>query len=135
MKTNLIIAAICLLLGAALTKYYFPTLRTETKEVEVIRNNIVTEIREVVRQDGTKEIVTVVKDTSTKKSTDTSTVLAAPPKPKWHATVSATRSPSDLFSAATIYGAQLDYNVLGPLSIGIRADTSKQIGLTLGVSF
>lgn len=135
MKLNLIIAALCLLIGAGVAKYYFPTLRTETKEVEVVKNNIVTEVREIIRTDGSKEVITVVKDTSTKKSTDTSTVLAASPKPKWHATVSGSRSATDLLNAPLVYGAQIDYNILGPLTVGIRADSSKQVGLTIGVAF
>lgn len=118
-------------LGAGVTKYYWPN--NVTTEIEVIRNNIVTEVREIVRPDGSKETTTVTTDKTTKKETATQTTVAL--KPKYHASISATRSVDALTSDKTIYGAQLDYNILGPFTVGVRADTSKQVGLVVGVSF
>ena len=117
--------------GGAITKHYWPTIKNV--ETEVVRNNIVTEVREVVKPNGTKETVTVVRDNSTSKSTNTK--IEVPKKPQWHASISATCSTQDLKCQKTIYGAQLDYNFAGPFTIGVRADTEKQVGLTLGFSF
>lgn len=117
--------------GSAVTKYYWPT--TKNVGTEVVRNNIITQVREVVRQDGTKEIVTVVTDTSTKKSKEVKTEVAK--KPQWHATLSASCPIGDLRCTKTVYGAQLDYNFAGPFTIGVRADTENQVGITFGVSF
>ena len=131
MKNYLIVALAAALSGAAITKYYWPTERST--EVEVVRNNVVTETREITKADGTKEVVTVVTDKTTKK--ETATVVAVSTKPKYHVSISATRSLNYLTGGDVIYGAQLDYNVLGPVTLGVRADTSKQFGLVIGVAF
>lgn len=137
MKYYLATAVVAAVIGASITKYYYPTLQTVTETKEVVRNNVVTEIHEVTRTDGTKEVITVVIDKTVKKETASVVATAAPLKPKYHASVSVTRSADELLNngATMVYGAQLDYNVLGPISVGIRADSSKQIGLTLGVAF
>ena len=131
MKYYLLIAVIAAASGAAITRTYFQ--QTKTIEVETVRNNIITETKEVIRTDGTKEVVTVTRDTSTRKSTDTKVVASS--KPKWHATITATCSTHDLKCQSTLYGAQLEYNFVGPFSIGVRADTDKQLGIVLGLSF
>lgn len=135
MKIYISIALIAAISGAALTKHYWPTQVTTTKEIEVVKTNVVTEVREVVRVDGTKETVTIIKDTSTKKSTDTTVAIAAPPKPLWNVSLSATRSSNELLHGKLIYGVQATYNLLGPFSLGARVDTEKQIGLVLGMEF
>ena len=130
-----ILILVSVVIGATITKLYYPTLRTVTETKEVVRNDIVTEVHEVVRKDGTHEIVTVIVDKSVKK--ETASVVATIPsaKPKYHLTFSASKPIKELASDNMVYGAQLDYAILGPISLGVRVDTSKQIGLVIGVAF
>lgn len=135
MKYYLATALVSVAIGATVTKFYYPTLQTVTETKEVVRNNVVTEIREVIRTDGSKEIITVTIDKTVKKETASVVAISAPPKPKYHASISATRSAEALLSDSMVYGAQIDYAILGPISVGIRADSTKQIGLVVGVAF
>lgn len=130
-----IIILVSVAIGATITKLYYPTLQTVTETKEVVRNNVVTEVHEVIRTDGSKEIITVTVDKTVKKDTSSVVAVVAPKLPQYHASISATRSTDALLNGDVVYGAQLDYNVIGPISVGVRADTSKQIGLVVGVAF
>jgi hypothetical protein len=131
MRNYLIVAIVAAISGAAITKYYWPT--NKITEVAVTHTDIVTQVREVVRPDGTKEITTITTDKTVKK--DTNTVVAVSSKPKYQASISATRPVEYLTGGPIIYGVQIDYNILGPITLGVRADTSKQVGLVVGVAF
>lgn len=132
MKNYTITALVSLAIGGAASHYYWPQL-SKTSTSETTQNNITTETQEIIKPDGTKTVSTVTRDTSLRK--ERSTVVVAPPKPKWHVSVSATCDIGDLKCQKTLYGAQVEYNFVGPFSAGVRIDTNKQLGVVVGVSF
>lgn len=131
--TAIIIAAFGL--GTYLGKSYFSQTKLETREVEVerIKNNIVTVTREVVKPDGSKTIDTIVTDKSVEKkdSTTTKTVVTAS-RPDWHISASAS---TDFKGLAPVYGVQVERNVFGPFSLGVRLDTQRTVGIVIGMEF
>ncbi len=131
MKNNIIIGLSCLLIGALSVKFFFPTIQEKIveKEVQVVSKDIKTEIREIVKPDGTKETVTVIVDKS-KEKTESSKVVTVS-KPDWHISASVlTPNTKDYF-----YQAQIERRVLGNIHVGIVANTQGQFGLAVGYEF
>ena len=128
--------------GKATTK---PQIITQTKvetiikEVEVKKDNIVTQQHEVIKPDGTKVIDTSTVDKSIDStSTDTSTVSSSTTKvgttpPKWHVSLAANRA-NPLLSE-TYYNLNVEKRLLGPFFIGVTASTHKEAGLMIGFEF
>jgi hypothetical protein len=121
-----------LLTGLYIGKTYYS--RTEVKEVEkeVVRTDVVTVVKTVERPDGTKETTATTTDKSVAKKDSSITSVTAVAKPDWHISISSSRS---LSNVELIYGLQIERRILGPFSLGIRADTEKQIGLVIGMEF
>jgi len=131
MKNNIIIAVVFLLLGGAASKFLFPTIKEKIveKEVEVIKKDIQTIIKEIIRPDGTKEIVTVVVDKSQEKKESSRTTIIA--KEEWHASLAATSSNlKDIH-----YQIQIERRIIGNIHIGALVSTQGSYGLAIGYSF
>jgi hypothetical protein len=119
--------------GIYIGKSYYS--RTETVEVEkeVIRKDIQTVVREIVRPDGTRSTETVTTDKSKeKRDSQASTTVVAPPLPNWHISASYART---LENPAPVYGLQVEKRLLGPFSVGLRAQSDKYVGLVIGYEF
>lgn len=132
-KRNIAIAAIvCAVLGYSFGRYAQPT-KVETVEVtkEVVKRDVVTVVKEVVRPDGTKETET----TTTDKTTETSNTS--------NSTKTAQRSAYKVNVMAgylsdkgkTEYGIMVQKNFMGPISLGAYATTEKTVGVTVGLEF
>jgi hypothetical protein len=131
LKVMVVITAAALALGLFLGKTYFP--RVEVKEVqhEVLRKDIVTQERTIVRQDGTKETIVTTTDKSVQKSDKS--IVTEKTKPKdWHVSLGLERNS---MTGPNVYGVQVERRVLGPFSIGVRINTEKSAGFVLGAEF
>lgn len=124
-------------IGFAAGSQLFPKVEQKTVEVEkeVIRKDVKTVIKEVVRPDGTKETETTIVDKSkeNRKNTEISTTYA---KNDWHVSVSVSHNPIIVKSESDfIYGLQVERRIIGDFYAGIRADSNKTIGVSAGMSF
>lgn len=131
MKNNIIIAVVFLLIGGTASKWLFPTIKEKIveKEVEVIKRDVVTEIREITKPDGSKETVTVVIDKSQEKKESSKTVTIA--KSEWHASISTlTPNVKDIY-----YQVQVERRVLGNIYVGALANTKGSYGISIGMDF
>lgn len=120
-------------IGAALTKYYYPNIESKTVEIEkeVIKNNIVTIVKTITKPDGTTETISETTDKSTKKETSRKEAIVVARK-DWMIGASASTKFSNL---EPIYGAQVQRRILGPFYLGATASTDKTVGVSLGFEF
>lgn len=127
-KIYTVLIVVALGLGVFIGKSYYSQTKTVEIEKEIVRNDII--IREIIKPDGTKETITTDKSTSKRDSTNTQIVAVA--KPDWHISASVSKNVNGL---EPIYGLQIERRILGPFSVGIRADSQKNIGLIIGYEF
>lgn len=127
---NLAIALfIGIIAGGILTKHFFPNVETKEVEKEVIKKDIVTITKEVIRPDGTKEVVTTTTDKSTEKKDKT---IVQYDKKEYHISASVSRQS---LTSKDVYGIQVEKKVFGDMTVGARIDTEKNIGVVVGISF
>lgn len=136
-KRNIAIAgAVLLCLGYGIGRYVQPpkeVTHTEVEEREVIRKDVTTIVREVTRPDGTKEIVTEIVDkTKEKKESRQETTISKPVEKQWHAAVGLER---ELSSTTNIYSVTVERRVFLDAYVGLRVNTEKQVGITVGYEF
>ena len=133
MKNILLTGAICLILGVGLGSQIFPRIKTETVETEkeVVRKDVVTVVKEVIRPDGTKETTSTTTDKTkeNKSATVTSKTLAS----NYHISISATTN--DIKLQEIVYGVQVQKRIAGPLFLGLTVNTQKQAGISVGMEF
>lgn len=124
MKKQLIIAGVCILLGAVLGYKLAPVPQSETRTI--VQDKIVTVVKEVKKPDGT-----VVRDeTRTEDRKAEQSITAAPPsKPDWLVGV------SYKFSDVPVYGITVQRRVIGNVYVGASASTSGDITANVGVTF
>lgn len=128
-------------LGYATGRYLQPAkveirIEEKIKEVEVVKHDVRTVIREVTRPDGTKETETVIEDKTQesrqKESERKEEKIVTNDKPQWKANVLLTTKQGLLGPA---YGASVERRILGPIFAGAFANTDKVIGVTVGIEF
>lgn len=121
---------VALAIGYSLGRYLQPPeIRIEEREV-TIHHDTVTTIREIVHVDGSKEIVTIIDDKTKEESTtktETSTM-----RPQW--LVTAGFNPKCV-TTGYLYEVSVSRRVLGPIMVGVFANTDKNIGLNVGLEF
>lgn len=127
-KTLIVGSVFSFCLGAALVYYFLPQIKTVEKEV--IRNNVVTVVKEVKRPDGTTETEITTTDKTVKH--ETSVAVTPPIQPNWRIGASAV---AGVPSLKPIYGLQVERRVLGPVWIGVRVETNAQLGAVLSIEF
>lgn len=139
MQINLKVAAIYTVVVVALavgaTKRLWPTIDTKLtiQEKEVVKKDIQTVIKEVVRPDGTKETVTTIVDKSKESSSKTLEQIITK-KNDWF--VAAGIEAGSLSEIANpIYRLEVNRRVLGDIYVGVSATTNKSVGLQVGFSF
>lgn len=131
--TALIVAALGL--GIYIGKSYFSKTQTVEVEKEVQKSDVVTVVHEIVKPDGSKETTSTTTDKSvTNKDAKSSIVSVAPPPPNWHVSASYAVEPLS-GSYQPIYGLQVERRILGPFSVGVRAQSDKQIGVVVSYEF
>lgn len=141
MNYKLILPATVIVFGIGIYTGKLFYAKTETIEIEreVIKRDTVTVIKEIVRPDGTRETETISTDKSKEsKDSKTSVIVAAPPQPQWHLSISGAanlQNSINVLPSSMVYGLQIERRILGPFSIGARIQTDKQIGLVVGYEF
>jgi hypothetical protein len=132
MQLKLTVVAIlaALVLGLWLGKSQFPRTETKVVEKEVVKRDVVTVTKEVVRPDGTKETVTTSTDKSQSVADKSSSIKTE--ASQWH--VSAAIKRESLVSQ-DIYALTIERRVLGPVHVGVTVDTKQTIGLVVGMEF
>lgn len=138
-KLLAVISIVLALGGYAVGRYLQPpevvTKEVEKiKEVEVIKRDVKTIIKEVVRPDGSKETTTTI-DESTRENTRRQTdnqkeVIVAASKPQWKAGLTAKASISNI---VPVYGVQVERRVMGPFFVNAQgwSDGTAALGLSL----
>jgi len=117
-----------------------PTVITKNveviKEVEVIKRDVRTVIKEVVRPDGTKETDTVIEDRTrerTRTDSDRSNeTIVTNEKPQWKVDLSTRTKIQDLIP---VYGASVSRRIIGPVFVGVNGWTDSSFGLSVGLEF
>lgn len=120
-------------LSVAATKYYFPNIESKTEfvEKEVVKTDIVTVTKEVVRPDGTKEVITTTTDKSVSKSDTRNTELKMDVKSNLLVTAGVLSN----FKDKPEYMLGVSKRVLGPAFVGATYQTNNTYGLTVTVEF
>jgi len=134
LRNTIILMVLVAAASAGITRYYFPQLEFKNTETvkEVVRNDVRTIVKEVVRPDGSKEIVTEVIDKSTKKESSTSETIKAAQK-QWLVSIGARAKLSD--RDALTYELEAQRRILGPFYLGGKIGSDKSIGLSVGMEF
>lgn len=133
-KTLLISCTITAVVTAAAVRYYYPRVDVQTIETtkDVIKTDIRTVVRVVEKPDGTKETVTETVDNTTRETKDKKSHIE--------------NKQNDWFIAAGVnarlnainvpsYAISVHRRVLGPVFGGLTADTTGNIGVTIGLEF
>lgn len=134
-NTAILVLVMCVI-TAVVTRYYFPQVETKTEvvEKEVVRNDIKTVIKEVVRKDGSKETITEIID-KTKKQQESKKTEVKIAKKDWHVSVLYTRNISENQAGYTL---TVSRRQLGPFfltgSAG-RIGNDTNISAGVGVEF
>lgn len=131
MKLDIRITAVLVLLSALVTFYFTNKQATkiETVEKEVIKNNVVTIVKEVVNKDGSKTIETIVTDKTQTNASKTETKIIAK-VPQYLVSANYTK-----VNSIDIYGLQVQKRVLPSVLAGLTINTSKQVGLVVSLEF
>lgn len=132
-RNTLILLVLVAAASAGLTRYYFPQVEFKNVEVtkEVIKNDIRTIVKEVIRPDGTKEIITETTDKSVKRESSTSETMIASKK-QWMFDLGARRA---LSAPEIMYDLQVQRRILGPFFLGAKASTDHTVGVSIGMEF
>lgn len=131
-RNTAILVIIMCVITAVVTRYYFPQVQTKTEivEKEVVRNNIKTIIKEIVRKDGTKETITEIVD-KTKKQADSSKTETKILAKNWMASLTYNKSLD-----ADGYQLSVSRRQLGPFFLtGNVATFGGELQAGLGVGF
>lgn len=136
-KAILLASFVLLFVGFLGGRYLAPPkeiTKIEVEEREVIRKDIQTVIKEVVRPDGTKETTTTTTDNSVEKKDRKSEMLVQKQAEKqW--LISAGASRASFTQQDTLYQVMAQRRVLGPVFAGVSVSTDKQVGLVLTAEF
>lgn len=141
LKYSLLTALLIGLAGYATGRYLQPaeiiTKQVEVvKEIEVVKRDVKTVIKEVVRQDGSKETITTIDESTrerTHKDTDTrKEVIQTAQKPQWEFGIMTKIS---IDKPIPTYGAQIERRIVGPFSVGLQAWSDASIGASINVEF
>lgn len=130
LKNSLIILLVAVVAAYAAGRYLQPPkIETQYVDREIVKKDVKTVIKEVIKSDGSKETTTVIDDQSSEKKDTKYTVTV--PVEKLYAVGIAAKIES--ITSTPNYVLQVSRRVLGPISTTISASTDKQFGL--GVSY
>lgn len=116
--------------GFYVCKKWYPEIRTVTQEVQVV-NNVNTVKRIIKRPDGTVEKDIRIVDKSVSKSKETVKQVKSK-EPSF--LIGPTVSFQD-FKLKPVYGAQVQYRILGPVYVGASVNIDGYLGLGISYAF
>lgn len=133
MKNYILVGALAAVLGAAASKYFWPTVAYKEVEVEklVTKTDIRTITRTVERPDGTKETTIESTDKSVAKQ-DSKKSVEIRTETNWILGVTATAKLDDLRPS---YGVQVQRRIIGPVFVGLSATDKAYFGLVVSLEF
>ena len=120
-------------LSVGITKRLWPTIQSSTKieEREVVKKDVQTVIKEVVRPDGTKETITTIVDKSKENSSKSLQQLITK-KNDWFVAAGAEMKLKDM---QPVYKLEVNRRVLGDIFVGGTVNTQGSLGLQVGFTF
>lgn len=141
MKNYIIVSVISLLVGAGIVNYAFPPkvetkIQEVTKEVEVIKRDIVVVTEKVTQKDGTIVEKTRTEDKSidtSKKDTKASSETTVTNEKQYRVSVRA--GAKGIINPEVIYSLGIEKKLIGPLNVGVHGSTDKQFGVSLSYDF
>ena len=129
-KVISITALVLFAVGYGVGRYVQPAkeiTKVEIQEKEVIKNNVVTQIKEITKPDGTKETVTVVVDKSeSKKDKQIESVISKNTEKQWLIGIGV--NPLSYYET---YSFKVDRRILGNVFIGAQYIRNKQDNIGL----
>ena len=133
-KTLGIYTIVVAALAVSATKRLWPTVDTKVtvQEKEVIRKDVQTVIKEVVKPDGTKETVTTIVDKSKESSVKKSEEIVMK-KNDWFVAAGAEMRLNDLQNP--VYKIEANRRILGDIYLGGTVNTQGAVGIQIGFSF
>ena len=133
-KTLGIYTIVVAALAVSATKRLWPTVDTKVtvQEKEVIRKDVQTVIKEVVKPDGTKETVTTIVDKSKESSVKKSEEIVMK-KNDWFVAAGAEMRLNDLQNP--VYKIEANRRILGDIYLGGTVNTQGAVGVQIGFSF
>lgn len=133
-KTLGIYTIVVAALAVSATKRMWPTIDTKVtvQEKEVIRKDVQTVIKEVVKPDGTKETVTTIVDKSKESSVKKSEEIVMK-KNDWFVAAGAEMRLNDLQNP--VYKIEANRRILGDIYLGGTVNTQGAVGVQIGFSF
>ena len=133
-KTLGIYTVVIAALAVGATKRLWPTVDTKLtiQEKEVIKKDIQTVIKEVVKPDGTKETTTTIVDHS-KESTKKQVEQIVNKKNDWFVAAGAEARFNDLQNP--VYKIEANRRILGDIFVGATVNTQGAVGVQLGFTF
>lgn len=132
---NLAIYSLVLIaLTITATKRLWPTVQSSTKieEREVVKKDVQTVIKEVVKPDGTKETTTTIVDHSKESSKKTLEQVIAK-KNDWFVAAGVEARLNNLNEPS--YKIEVNRRILGDIFVGATANTQGTLGLQVGFTF
>jgi hypothetical protein len=130
LKMFFAISVVILGLGIYIGRVAFPRVETKEVEKEVIKRDVVTVTKEVIKPDGTKETITTSTDKS--QSVADKSISIAKAAPQWHFSGGVSRAS---LVSENVYSLTVERRILGPVYLGITANTEKTIGILIGAEF
>jgi len=131
MRTHIVVGLTCLIIGVVLCRIYYPVDSTVVEVYkEKSQNDVKTIIKEIIRPDGSKEIITDITDKSSTNKDKTSTKIIA--KNDWHISASGSRTFTD---SNMTYTLQVERRIIGDVFLGALVNSEKQVGLVVGLEF
>lgn len=133
-KTLGIYTIVVAALAVSATKRLWPTIDTKVtvQEKEVIRKDVQTVIKEVVKPDGTKETVTTIVDKSKESSIKKSEEIVMK-KNDWFVAAGAEMQLNNLQNP--VYKIEANRRILGDIYLGGTVNTQGAVGIQIGFSF
>lgn len=134
LKTLGIYTLVVAALAVAATKKFYPTIDTKVtvQEKEVIRKDVQTVIKEIVKPDGSKETVTTIVDKSKESSVKKSEEIVMK-KNDWFVAAGAEARLNDLNNP--VYKIEANRRILGDIYVGGTVNTQGAVGVQIGFSF
>lgn len=131
LKTYFISVVLFAGLGYGVGRYLQPAeIRIEEKER--IKKDVVTIVKEVIKKDGSKEIVTIIEDKTVVDKSKSETVKNA--KPQWKV-IGVIKNDISHLTNKPDYGIVVERRILGPVFLGAYADTKSNVGVSVGFEF
>lgn len=137
MKKNIIIFISSLLIGLCVgwfARQPGEKIVVQEKEVEVVKKDVVTVVKEVTRPDGTKETVTTTTDKSREAGYKTSKNETTSIKDRdWSVGLGAGASLKE--KEKTVYTFDINRRIAGPIWVGVTYQTDNFLGIKAILEF